>query len=86
VNPPARSIRTELNDALIGAIRQRGPEAFGMMITGLARLVVGAFTFAVLFGISRLADYQVTAFPFAGMASISAWVSWAATWRRKPGD
>jgi hypothetical protein len=86
LNPPARPIRTELNEALVGGIRQRGPDAFGMMIDALVRLIVGVITFAVLFGISQLAGYEITAVPFVGMTGVSGLVSWLLTRRPKSED
>jgi hypothetical protein len=84
MNPPARPIRAELNDALVGGIRQRGPEAVGMMITALTRLAITVIAFFALFGISQLAGYEVTVIPFAGMGTVSALFSWAVTWNRNP--
>jgi hypothetical protein len=85
MNPPARPIRAELNDALVGGIRKRGPDTFGMVIEALARLVVGVLTFLVLFGLSKIAGYEATSVaPFAGMTGISGLVSWLVM--RRPKD
>ncbi len=77
--PPAGSIRTELNDALVGGIRQRGPEAFGVIIIGLARLVVAVATLAVLLFASSVLGFNVTAVPFVAMSGLSAVLSWLIT-------
>jgi hypothetical protein len=44
VNPPAKEIRLELADALAAGIRQRGPEAAGLVLVGGARLILGLAT------------------------------------------
>jgi hypothetical protein len=85
VNPPARSFRTELNDAVGGGIRQRGAEAIGLVIMGLARIAIAVPVLALLLLASRLLGVDVTALPFAGMTGISALVSWLLTRRDRPG-
>lgn len=80
MNPPARPLRIELNDAVVGGIRNRGPEAVGVVIIGVARVVVAALVLALLLATSAFFDYDVTAVPFAGMTSASALISWLITW------
>jgi predicted secreted Zn-dependent protease len=84
MNPPPRSIRAEMNEALVGGIRDKGPEAFGMLITATARLVIAVVTWAVLYGVSQAAGYEVTPGPFVGMGVVSALTTWLLIWRRKP--
>lgn len=79
MNPPAGPFRTEVNDAVIGGIRERGPEAVGMMIIALARLVIAVITFLVLYGVSSILEIEVSAWPAAGMTIISGLVSWLTT-------
>jgi len=79
MNPPAGPIREELNDALVGGIRQRGPQAFGLVIMGIARLIVAVLTFAVLYGFSWAFNLEISAGPFVGMSAVSALVSWLIT-------
>jgi hypothetical protein len=52
LKPPARSIRTEVSEAVVAGIRQRGSEAVGLVLVGVARLVLVAVTLLVfgLFG------------------------------------
>jgi hypothetical protein len=76
MNPPAGSIKTELNDAVVGGIRQRGPDAVGLVIVGIARLIVGVATLGVLLGIGAIFGYDATAAHFAGLTGVSALVSW----------
>jgi hypothetical protein len=77
--PPAGSIRAEVNDAVVGGIRQRGPDAVGVVLMGVARLVVGVLTLMVLLGACSILGYEVTVLPFSGMTCISGLVSWIAT-------
>jgi len=50
----------------------------GLLIVGLARLIVGATTLAALLGVGVLFGYDVTAAHFAALTGISALVGWAA--------
>ena len=70
------SIKGELNAALIGGIRQRGPDAFGIVIMGIARLIIGALTLGLVFGLSALSGYQMTAVHLTGATAIAGLVSW----------
>jgi hypothetical protein len=82
MNPPSRPIRTELNDALVGGIRKRGPDAFGMMIDALARLGIGVITFFVLYGLTDLAGRQPSSLgPYAALTGASGLTSWLVTRR-----
>jgi hypothetical protein len=85
VNPPARSIRTELNDAVVGGIRQRGPDAVGLLIMAAARIVIAVVVLGLLFVASSLLGYPVTTWPFVGMTGISGLVSWLTTRDRRQG-
>jgi hypothetical protein len=79
MNPPARPLRTELNEALVGGIRQRGPEAFGWMLVALTRIAIMAIVLALMLIASWAFGYGVTAAPFAGMTTVSGLVSWLTT-------
>lgn len=85
MNPPARPLRTELNEALVGGIRQRGPEAFGSMLVALTRIAITVVVLALMLVASWAFGYDVTAGPFAGMTTISGLVSWLLTRDRRPG-
>jgi hypothetical protein len=84
MNPPAGPIRAELNDALVGGIRQRGPEAVGLVIVGLARLVVAVTALIVLLFASSVLGFNVTAGPFVVMSGLSGAISWLLTGGRLP--
>lgn len=86
MNPPAGPIRAELNDALVGGIRQRGPEAVGLVLIGLARLVVAVATLAVLLFASSVLGFDVTTGPFLAMSGLSGLVSWLITRRIETKD
>jgi len=82
LNPPARPLRTELNDALVGGIRERGAEAVGLVLVGIARIVIAVVVLALQLIASSLLGYEVTALPFVGMTAVSILVSWLTTRRQ----
>jgi hypothetical protein len=86
MNPPARPLKTELNEALVGGIRQRGPEAFGWMLAALARIAITVIILALMLLSSWGFNYEVTAWPFAGMTTISGCMSWLLTRDRDQED
>jgi hypothetical protein len=79
MNPPARPLKTELNEALVGGIRQRGPEAFGWMLVALTRIAITVIVLVLMLIASWAFHYDVSAWPFAGMTTISGLVSWLTT-------
>ena len=80
--PPARPIRVEMSDAVVGGIRERGPEAVGLVIIGVARILIAVLVLALLLIGSSLLGFDVSAVPFAGMTGLSGLVSWAITRKR----
>jgi hypothetical protein len=82
MNPPARPLKTELNEALVGGIRQRGPEAFGWMLVALTRIAITVVVLALMLIASWAGGYEVTAWPFAGMTTVSGLLSWLLTQKR----
>lgn len=48
---PTVSIRAELGNAVLDGIRERGAEAVGMVIVGLARVVVCSATLVAMLAI-----------------------------------
>jgi hypothetical protein len=79
MNPPARPLKTELSEALVGGIRQRGPEAFGSMLVALMRIAITVIVLALMLIASWAFGYDVAVAPFAGMTTISGSVSWLLT-------
>ena len=79
MNPPARPLKTELNDALVGGIRERGSEAVGFFIIAVTRIVIAVLVVAVQLLASVALGYGVTVVPFAGMTVIGGLVSWLTT-------
>lgn len=80
MEPSARPIRTEFREATVVAIRQRGPEAVGLLLIGLARLLLAVgvlivlhFTGATMFGFSLMST------PFAAVSVLSIVLSFLAT-------
>lgn len=80
MNPPAGSLRTELNDALVGGIRERGSEAFGLVLVGSARLFL-AFLAVLLSQILGVAvfGFALVSLPSAALSVISVALSVVAT-------
>ena len=85
MNQPG-SIKAELNEAVVCGIRQRGPDAVGLLLVGLAGLVVEAAALGVLLGISALFGHDINGVHFAGLTGIAALITWRlASWRPAPG-
>lgn len=76
MNPPARPIRVELNDALVGGIRQRGADAVGLVIMGIAYLVVGVLALLVFLCAGSVFGVDLTVLPVTIMTFLSATISW----------
>ena len=79
MHPPAGPIRAELNDAVVGGIRQRGPEAVGLVIVGVARLTVALASLLVLLLGSSVLGLEVAAGPFVAMSGLSGLLTWIIT-------
>lgn len=77
--PPSRSIRTEVTDAVVGGIRERGSEAVGLFIVGVARITMAALALIVLIVASKVIGVEISAVRFALMTALSALVSWLIT-------
>jgi hypothetical protein len=77
--PPSRSIRTEVTDAVVGGIRERGSEAVGLLIVGAARIATAVMALIVLVVASKLVGIEISAVRFAVMALFSGLVSWLIT-------
>lgn len=76
MNPPARPIRTEFHEAVVGGIRQRGADAVALVIMGIAYLMIAVLALGVLlFGGSVLGVKQ-TALPVTLMTILSGVISW----------
>ena len=71
MNRPARPIRIEVTDAVVGGIRQRGPEAVGLLIIGLARVFLFIVVLGVLLFASSVLGFDVTTVPLAAMSGAS---------------
>jgi hypothetical protein len=77
--PPSRSIRTEVTDAVVGGIRERGSEAVGLLIVGVARIATAVMALIVLVIASKLVGIEISAVRFAVMTVFSGLVSWLIT-------
>jgi hypothetical protein len=73
---PPGSIKGELSDALIGGIRRHGSDAVGVVLMGIARLIVGMVTLGFLLGAGATFGYEMTAAHFVGAAVVAGLVSW----------
>jgi hypothetical protein len=76
MNPPARTIRREVKDACVGGIRQRGPEAVGIVIIGMAYVFLAVVVFAVLTIASLALHVDLNTGSMSVMGFASAWASW----------
>jgi hypothetical protein len=65
---------------VVGGIRQRGSEAVGMVIIGLARLFLAVIVLLVLVLASTILGFDVTTtIPLAAMSGVSGLLSWLLT-------
>ena len=78
----AGSIRAELNRAVIGGIRQRGPEAVGLILVGTARLflafvaVVLGQVLSVVLGLGAGSTTSVTISALSAITSVLVTAVW----------
>lgn len=86
MNQRAPSIRSELSDSLVGGIRQHGADAVGLVIMGLARLLVGAATLAVVLAGGAVAGYDIGAAEFAGLTGAVAFLNLLTSGRPRAED
>lgn len=87
---PWRMIGGELLDAIALGIRDRGPEAVGMLLIGLARIVLAVAVLSLLLvlqllGLSTL-GFGIESIPFASVSVISVALSVMATLGRQWGQ
>jgi hypothetical protein len=80
MNPPPGTLREELRDAAVRAIRARGPEAVGIVLVGTARLLLALTVLVVLhlFGEAAL-GFSLMSVPFAAVSVLSLALSVMAT-------
>ena len=62
------SIKAELGDAVASGIRRRGPDAVGLLLVGIARLIVVAATLAALLGLATAFGYEPSVAYLLGIA------------------
>lgn len=78
VSQPDQSIMAELNHALARGIRRRGPDAVGLVLIGMARLVVTTLTLAVLLVAAAIFGYNATPLGLAGATVVAGLLNWLA--------
>ena len=76
MNLSSGSIKGELSDAVRSGIRHRGPDAIGLVLVGMARLIVGTATLGVLLAVGAVSGYDITAPKFAGVTGAAALINW----------
>jgi hypothetical protein len=64
---------------MIEGVRARGPEAVGLVIIGLARILIAVLVLGLLLIASSVLGINVSAVPFAGMTGLSGLLSWLIT-------
>jgi hypothetical protein len=69
------SIRAELNDAVIGGIRLRGRDAVGLVLIGVASLLLVILSLGVLLIFVALFGIEITATLCAALGGLAAGVS-----------
>lgn len=83
---PEESIRSEFASAITSGIRRRGPDAVGIVLVGVAKLLVAALAIAILLLASALSGYDMTAAHLAGATALIGTVHWLAAGRpKRPG-
>ena len=84
MKPAAGSIKGELGNAVVDGIRQHGADAVGLVIKGIARLIIGATALGVLLVDSAIAGYDLTAAHFAGLTAVAALINWLFAGNSRP--
>lgn len=75
---PAGSFRSELGNAAVGAIRQRGSEAFGVFFIGIAYVLVALLALFLFLLTYRLFGVDFAPVPVTMVSVLSSAVGWAA--------
>jgi hypothetical protein len=83
VRQDQRPVRDELNRAVIAGVRERGPEAVGLVIVAAARVLIATVVLALLLTVHSVLGYALTATPYVGITATSSLVSLLLT-RRRP--
>jgi hypothetical protein len=80
----SRSIKGELGHAVVGGIRQHGADAVGLVLIGLARLLVGVATLGALLAGGAIAGLEMSTTHFAILTGGAAFLNLLAVGRSKP--
>lgn len=73
---PPSSLKGELNNALIGGIRQRGSEAVGLMLVSMVKLAVGTAALTALLILAAIFGFEMTATLLAGATTLAGLGRW----------
>jgi hypothetical protein len=73
---PPESLKGELNAALIGGIRKHGSDAVGMVIVGMAKLVIGVAGLGLLLGVGALFGCGMTPVHLTAATFAAGLMSW----------
>jgi hypothetical protein len=76
VNPPARSIRAEATEAVVGGIREKGAEAVGIILIGCAYIAIALFALLVLVLGGWSLGIELTMPSKLGLSALSVAISW----------
>ncbi|HWN73939.1 MAG TPA: hypothetical protein VNN15_09055 [Solirubrobacterales bacterium] len=76
MSPPTNSLKAEVNHALANGIRRRGPDAVGVVLMGMARLVVAISTLVILLLAGTLFGYDITASHAFVATAVVAALNW----------
>lgn len=72
MSPPTNSLKAEVNHALANGIRRRGPDAVGVVLMGMARLVVAVSTLVILLLAGALFGYNIPTSHALGATAVVA--------------
>jgi hypothetical protein len=76
MSPPTNSLKAEASHALASGIRSRGPDAVGVVLMGMARLIVTVSTLVILLLAGMVSGYDITASHAFGATVIVAALNW----------
>lgn len=78
MSPPTQSIKDELNHAVARGIRRRGPDAVGLVLMGMASLVIMTLALGVLLIAVAVSGTGAITLGLAGVTLVTGLLKWLA--------